>query len=64
MVLLLEILVCVEIVNTKMHCHIGLYFQGGGVSQLGKYGSYMNWTIDYLDHGLVYKFTIARRAYL
>ncbi len=32
--------------NTKMHYHMGIYFQGG-VSQLEKYGSYRNWTVDY-----------------
>ncbi len=46
MVLLLEILACVTILNTKMHYDIGSYFQGG-VSQLEKYASYRNYTVDY-----------------
>ena len=37
----------VKILNTKMHYDIGIYFQGG-VSQLEKYCSYRNCTVDYL----------------
>ncbi len=47
-VFLSEILVCVTILHTKIHYHIGLYFQLG-VSQLEKYGPYMNWTVAYLN---------------
>ena len=43
---LLEILACVTILNTKMHYHIGIYFLSV-VSQLEKYGPYINWTVDY-----------------
>ncbi len=39
-------LACVTILHTKMHYHIGIYFQSG-VSQLEKYGPYRNWTVDY-----------------
>ncbi len=52
MVFLLEILACVTILNTKMHYDIGIYFQGGGVSQLEKYGSYRNCTVDYNDRSV------------
>ncbi len=51
MVFLLEIPACVTISNTKMNFHIGIYFQEG-VSQLEKYGSYRNWTIDNYGHFL------------